>query len=63
MLKIRRSPGQKVQSRGGTPALRAPRNRWLESLWHCLTRGLAYDEAIHVADRSLALGQATATAA
>ena len=39
-------------------ALRALGNRWLEILWHCLTRGQLYDEAIHTANRNRALGQA-----
>jgi transposase len=37
-------------------ALRALGNRWLEILWHCLTNGLPYDEATHVANRNRALG-------
>jgi transposase len=32
-------------------ALRALANRWLEILWHCLTRGVRYDEATHQANR------------
>jgi transposase len=39
-------------------ALRALGNRWLEVLWHCLTRGVCYDEATHVANRNRALGKA-----
>ena len=39
-------------------ALRALGNRWLEILWHCLTKGVLYDEAIHVANRNRALGRA-----
>ena len=39
-------------------ALRALGNRWLEILWHCLTRGVLYDEAVHVANRNRALGRA-----
>jgi len=38
-------------------ALRALGNRWLEILWHCLTHGVAYDEATHVANRNRALGR------
>ena len=30
-------------------ALRAFGNRWLEVLWHCLSRGVRYDEAVHIA--------------
>jgi transposase len=37
-------------------ALRALSNRWLEILWHCLTKGVLYDEATHQANRHRALG-------
>jgi len=40
-------------------ALRALGNRWLEVLWHCLTKGMSYDETIHVANRNHALGRLT----
>jgi transposase len=39
-------------------ALRALSNRWLEILWHCLTKNMLYDEATHVANRNRALGRA-----
>jgi transposase len=39
-------------------AIRALGNRWLEILWHCLTKGVAYDENIHVNNRNRALGRA-----
>jgi len=39
-------------------ALRALGNRWLEILWHCLTKGVRYDETVHQANRNRALGQA-----
>jgi transposase len=39
-------------------ALRALGNRWLEILWHCLTRDQLYDEATHIANRSRARGKA-----
>jgi transposase len=39
-------------------ALRALSNRWLEILWHCLTKGVLYDETVHVANRNRALGHA-----
>lgn len=39
-------------------ALRALANRWLEVLWHCLTRNVLYDEDLHVANRNRALGHA-----
>lgn len=32
-------------------ALRALGNRWLEVLWHCLQRGVTYNEATHTANR------------
>lgn len=44
-------------------ALRALGNRWLEILWHCLTRGVLYDEAVHVANRNKALHRTTRPAA
>jgi transposase len=39
-------------------ALRALGNRWLEVLWHCLTKNVRYSEATHVANRNRALGKA-----
>jgi len=39
-------------------ALRALGNRWLEILWHCLTKGVPYNEAVHVANRNRALARA-----
>jgi transposase len=39
-------------------ALRALGNRWLELLWHCLTKNVHYDEGVHVANRNRALGRA-----
>jgi transposase len=39
-------------------AIRALGNRWLEILWHYLTKGLLYDENIHVTNRNRALGRA-----
>jgi len=39
-------------------ALRALGNRWLEILWHCLNKGVLYDEATHQANRNHALGRA-----
>jgi transposase len=44
-------------------ALRALGNRWLEILWHCLTNGVRYDEAVHVANRNRAVGKPTAPSA
>jgi transposase len=34
-------------------ALRALGNRWLEILWHCLAKGVLYDENVHQANRAL----------
>jgi transposase len=39
-------------------ALRALSNRWLEILWHCLTKGTPYDENIHQTNRNRALRRA-----
>jgi len=39
-------------------ALRTLSNRWLEILWHCLTKGIVYDEATHQANRNRARGHA-----
>lgn len=36
-------------------ALRALANRWLEILWHCLTKGIPYNEEIHIRNRQQAL--------
>jgi transposase len=41
-------------------ALRALANRWLEILWHCLTKSVHYDETIHIRNRSTALQPPTA---
>jgi transposase len=35
-------------------ALRALANRWLEVLWHCLVKGVRYDETVHVRNRQRA---------
>ncbi|MGH3085024.1 MAG: IS110 family transposase [Gaiellaceae bacterium] len=48
---------QRSRGKGHHAALRALGNRWLEILWHCLHRGLHYDEAVHVANRDRALGR------
>ncbi len=48
---------QRARGKGHHAALRALGNRWLEILWHCLTKGVLYDEAIHVANRNKALGR------
>jgi transposase len=53
------------RARGKThhAALRALGNRWLEVLWHCLRKGVLYDEATHVANRNRAMGRAQVKAA
>lgn len=53
------------RARGKThhAALRALGNRWLEVLWHCLRKGVLYDEATHVANRNRAMGRAPVKAA
>jgi hypothetical protein len=54
--------GQRARGKGHHAALRALGNRWLEVLWHCLHKGVLYDEAIHVANRDRALGRAVKAA-
>ena len=44
-------------------ALRALGNRWLEVLWRCLTRGVPYDERVHVANRTRGRGREVSRAA
>lgn len=51
---------QRARGKGHHAALRALGNRWLEVLWHCLQRGVAYDEATHVANRNRHLTKAAA---
>lgn len=46
------------RDKGHHATLRALGNRWLEVLWHCLTKGVLYDEATHVANRNRALDPA-----
>ena len=53
---------QRARGKGHHAALRALGNRWLEILWHCLHRGVLYDEAVHVANRDRALGRSTEAA-
>lgn len=48
---------QRARGKRHQAALRALGNRWLEILWHCLTRNIAYDEAVHVANRNRALAR------
>jgi transposase len=47
--------GQRARGKGHHAALRALGNRWLEVLWHCLRKGVRYDEATHVANRERSL--------
>lgn len=49
---------QRARGKGHHAALRALGNRWLKVLWHCLRKGVLYDEAVHVANRNRALGNA-----
>lgn len=46
--------------KGHHSALRALANRWLEILWHCLTKGVRYDETVHIRNRQQALEPRTA---
>jgi transposase len=43
---------QRTRGKGHHAALRALANRWLEVLWHCLTKSVTYDETIHVTNRN-----------
>jgi transposase len=43
---------------GHHAALRKLGNRWLEVLWHCLDKGVRYNEAVHAANRNRALRSA-----
>ncbi len=49
---------QRARGKRHNAALRALGNRWLEVLWHCLNRVVLYDESLHVANRTRALGRA-----
>jgi transposase len=49
---------QRARGKTHHAALRALGNRWLEILWHCLRKGIRYDEAVHVANRNRAPGKA-----
>lgn len=48
----------RTRGKGHHAALRALGNRWLEVLWHCLTRHTTYNENTHVANRNHALQRA-----
>jgi transposase len=45
---------QMQRGKSHNTALRALGNRWLEVLWHCLQRGVRYDEAVHATNRQRA---------
>jgi transposase len=49
---------QRGRGKSHHAALRALGNRWLEVLWHCLRKGVRYDEATHVENRRRALARA-----
>ena len=49
---------KRARGQGHHAALRALGNRWLEVLWHCVTKSVPYDEETHVANRKRALGRA-----
>jgi transposase len=51
---------QRRRRKGHHAALRALGNRWLEVLWFCVTRGIEYDEDVHVQNRNRALARAAA---
>jgi hypothetical protein len=50
--------GQRAKQKSHHAAMRALGNRWLEVLWHCLTREVTYSEEVHVANRRRAKGTA-----
>ena len=50
----------RARGKGHHATLRALGNRWLEVLWHCLNRRVAYEENIHVANRNRHLNKAAA---
>jgi transposase len=54
---------QRARSKSHNAALRALGNRWLEVLWHCLHKGVRYDETVHVANRARASARPAANAA
>jgi transposase len=43
---------QRARGKSHNAALRALSNRWTQVLWHCLGKGVRYDEAIHLANRA-----------
>jgi transposase len=51
---------QRARGKTHHAALRALGNRWLEVLWHCLTRNIAYDENTHASNRNRYLANTAA---
>jgi transposase len=49
---------KRARGNGHNAALRALGNRWLEVLWHCITKGVAYEEEVHAANRKRYLNAA-----
>lgn len=43
---------QIARGHGHHAALRALGNRWIEILWHCVSTGTPYDEAVHMRNRA-----------
>jgi transposase len=54
---------QRMRNKNHHAALRALANRWLEVLWHCLTKRVRYNDALHAANRARALTAAGGSAA
>ena len=54
---------QRMRNKSHHAALRALGNRWLEVLWHCLTKRVRYNDAIHAANLARRLNSAPAAAA
>jgi transposase len=48
---------QRHRGKTHNAALRALGNRWVEILWHCLTRNINYSEQVHTTNRDRALGR------
>jgi transposase len=51
---------QRARGKSHHAALRALGNRWLNILWHCLNRGVLYDETLHQTNRQRAREQLAA---
>lgn len=50
----------RARGKSHNAALRALGNRWLNILWHCLNRGVLYDETLHQTNRQRAAQQLAA---